>query len=99
MISNFTIYENMVLNTYYEDRFSSGPSIKWPQVLKTAAQYAVDFDVRTPSVYLKAGNLSGGNQQKMVVAREAGTRDQAGHSVTADNAASMSARSNISTAG
>jgi ABC-type uncharacterized transport system ATPase subunit len=45
-------------------------SIKWPEVLKTAAQYAVDFDVRTPSVYLKAGNLSGGNQQKMVVARE-----------------------------
>ena len=70
MISNFTIYENMVLNTYYEDRFSSGPAIKWPEVLKTSAQYAVDFDVRTPSVYLKAGNLSGGNQQKMVVARE-----------------------------
>ena len=70
MISNFTIYENMVLNTYYEDRFSKGPAIQWQEVLKTAAQYAVDFDVRTPSVYLKAGNLSGGNQQKMVVARE-----------------------------
>ncbi|MCI5074574.1 ABC transporter ATP-binding protein [Oricola sp.] len=70
MIANFTIYENMVLNTYYEDRFSSGPSIKWPEVLKTAAKYSVDFDVRTPSIYLKAGNLSGGNQQKMVVARE-----------------------------
>lgn len=70
MISNFTIYENMVLNTYYDDRFSTGPNIKWPEVLKTAAQYAIDFDVRTPSVYLKAGNLSGGNQQKMVVARE-----------------------------
>ncbi|WP_421849552.1 ABC transporter ATP-binding protein [Oricola sp.] len=70
MIANFTIFENMVLNTYYEDRFSSGPNIKWPDVLKTAAQYAIDFDVRTPSVYLNAGNLSGGNQQKMVVARE-----------------------------
>lgn len=70
MISNFTIYENMVLNTYYEDRFSSGPAIRWPEVMKTAAKYAVDFDVRTPSIYLKAGNLSGGNQQKMVVARE-----------------------------
>jgi len=70
MIGNFTIYENMVLNTYYDDRFSTGPNINWPQVLKTSAQYAIDFDVRTPSVYLKAGNLSGGNQQKMVVARE-----------------------------
>jgi ABC-type uncharacterized transport system ATPase subunit len=70
MIANFTIFENMMLNTYYEDRFSTGPNIKWPEVLKTAALYTVDFDVRTPSVYLKAGNLSGGNQQKMVVARE-----------------------------
>ncbi|QKV19582.1 ABC transporter ATP-binding protein [Oricola thermophila] len=70
MIANFTIYENMVLNTYYDDRFSRGPNIDWQEVLRTAAQYAVDFDVRTPSVYLKAGNLSGGNQQKMVVARE-----------------------------
>lgn len=70
MIADFTIFENMVLNTYYDDRFSSGPSINWPQVQKKAAEYAVDFDVRTPSVYLKAGNLSGGNQQKMVAARE-----------------------------
>ncbi|MCG6859087.1 MAG: ABC transporter ATP-binding protein [Salaquimonas sp.] len=70
MIGNFTIYENMVLDSYYEDRFSNGPNIKWPEVLRTAAQYAIDFDVRTPSVYLKADNLSGGNQQKMVVARE-----------------------------
>ncbi|GAB4363785.1 MAG: ABC transporter ATP-binding protein [Oricola sp.] len=70
MIANFTIYENMVLNTYYSDRFSRGPNINWPEVMKTAAQYSVDFDVRTPSIFLKAGNLSGGNQQKMVVARE-----------------------------
>jgi general nucleoside transport system ATP-binding protein len=70
MIGDFTVYENMVLDSYYEDRFSSGPNIKWSEVLKASAQYAIDFDVRTPSVYLKAGNLSGGNQQKMVVARE-----------------------------
>ena len=37
---------------------------------KAAAKFCVDFDVRTPSIFLAAGNLSGGNQQKMVVARE-----------------------------
>ncbi|MBR9842176.1 MAG: ABC transporter ATP-binding protein [Rhodobacteraceae bacterium] len=70
MISNFTVAENMVLNSYYAPAYSKGPEIDWPKVQATAAQYCVDFDVRTPSVFLPAGNLSGGNQQKMVVARE-----------------------------
>ncbi|GGD38517.1 ABC transporter ATP-binding protein [Sinisalibacter lacisalsi] len=70
MISTFTIAENMVLNSYYEPAFARGMAIDWASVQKTAAKYCVDFDVRTPSVFLPAGNLSGGNQQKMVVARE-----------------------------
>jgi general nucleoside transport system ATP-binding protein len=70
MIANFTVAENMVLNTYYDERYSTGPNIRWPDVLKSSAKYAADFDVRTPSVYAKAGELSGGNQQKLVVARE-----------------------------
>lgn len=70
MISKFTIAENMVLNSYYDEEYSRGPSIDWSHVQETAAAFCVDFDVRTPSVFLPAGNLSGGNQQKMVVARE-----------------------------
>ncbi len=70
MISNFTVAENMVLNSYYAPAFSNGPQIDWRRVNQTAAKFCVDFDVRTPSVFLRAGNLSGGNQQKMVVARE-----------------------------
>jgi general nucleoside transport system ATP-binding protein len=70
MISTFTIAENMVLNSYYEPAYARGLAIDWTAVHETAAQYCVDFDVRTPSVFLPAGNLSGGNQQKMVVARE-----------------------------
>ncbi|WP_323785772.1 ABC transporter ATP-binding protein [Thalassovita sp.] len=70
MIANFTIAENMVLNSYYDEEYSSGTSIDWPHVSETAAAFCVDFDIRTPSVFLQAGNLSGGNQQKMVVARE-----------------------------
>lgn len=70
MVSSFTIAENMVLNSYYEAPYSKGMAIDWPTVHKAAAKYCVDFDVRTPSVFLPAGHLSGGNQQKMVVARE-----------------------------
>jgi ABC-type uncharacterized transport system ATPase subunit len=32
LISNFTIAENMVLDTYYDDRFSKGPQVDWPTV-------------------------------------------------------------------
>jgi len=70
MIANFTVAENMVLNTYYGPPYSSGPKVNWTVVNETAAQFATQFDVRTPSVFLRAGNLSGGNQQKLVVARE-----------------------------
>lgn len=70
MVDNFTIAENMVLNSYYDSEFSGPLSIDWPKVHETAARYCVEFDVRTPSVFLRGGSLSGGNQQKMVVARE-----------------------------
>lgn len=70
LIANFTVAENMVLDTYYDDRFSKGPQINWPKVHEKAAAFAQDFDVRTPSVSEAAGHLSGGNQQKLVVARE-----------------------------
>ena len=70
MIAAFTIAENMVLDSYYDDRFSHGPMMDWNAVNKAAAEAVIDFDVRTPSVFEAAGHLSGGNQQKLIVARE-----------------------------
>lgn len=70
IITSFTVAENMVLDSYYDDRFSNGPQVDWPAVNQWAAKYAHEFDVRTPSIFQQAGNLSGGNQQKLVVARE-----------------------------
>ncbi len=70
IITSFTVAENMVLDSYYDDRFSNGPQVDWPAVNQWAAKYAHEFDVRTPSIFQLAGNLSGGNQQKLVVARE-----------------------------
>jgi simple sugar transport system ATP-binding protein len=70
MVSEFTVAENAVLDSYYERRFSSGISLQWPKVDAEAAQIVRNFDVRTESIYSLADHLSGGNQQKLVVGRE-----------------------------
>jgi ABC-type uncharacterized transport system ATPase subunit len=70
MIGEFDIAENMVLDNYYDDRFSSGISLRWADVHDVCVKNVIDFDVRTPSIYSLADHLSGGNQQKLIVARE-----------------------------
>jgi simple sugar transport system ATP-binding protein len=70
MIADFTVAENSVLDSYYEPRFASGISMRWPEVNKESARIVKDFDVRTPSIFALADHLSGGNQQKLVVGRE-----------------------------
>ena len=70
MVGAFTVAENIVLNSYYDSSVTNGVQIDWQRVRRRAARACVNYDVRTPSVQLAASSLSGGNQQKMVVARE-----------------------------
>jgi simple sugar transport system ATP-binding protein len=70
IIGEFTVAENMVLDTYYDDRYSRGIALNWSDVYKASAKNVAEFDVRTTSIFTQAGHLSGGNQQKLVVARE-----------------------------
>ncbi len=70
MIGEFTIAENMVLDSYYDEPFSSGITIHWPAVDSACVKNVIDYDVRTPSIHTLASHLSGGNQQKLIVARE-----------------------------
>jgi simple sugar transport system ATP-binding protein len=60
----------MVLDSYYDDRHSSGITLRWADVHDICVRNVVDFDVRTPSIFSLADHLSGGNQQKLIVARE-----------------------------
>ena len=69
-VPSFTIAENIALNTYYRAPFSHGLQLDRDAIQQTASQLVRDFDVRTPSVFNQVGNLSGGNQQKVIVARE-----------------------------
>ena len=70
MVDSYSVADNMVLNTYYKAPFARGINVQ-PQAIREHAEALVKkFDVRTPSVEKAGGGLSGGNQQKMVVARE-----------------------------
>lgn len=70
LVLAFPIADNLMLNTYYEPPFSRGPEIQFGTLYSYAERLVQEFDVRTPSVHLPAQNLSGGNQQKVIVARE-----------------------------
>ena len=70
LVLDFTVAENMVLDSYYSDEFSTGLTMKWDEVDSTASKLVEHYDVRTPGIEVPASNLSGGNQQKVIVARE-----------------------------
>jgi len=70
LVLPFSIRDNLVLNTYYEHPFTRGLNLNSDVITKTAEQRVEEFDIRTPGVFLPASTLSGGNQQKVIVARE-----------------------------
>lgn len=70
LVLGFPVADNLVLNTYYLAPFSRGINLQEKAILETAQKHIHDFDVRTPSAMTPVGSLSGGNQQKVIVARE-----------------------------
>ena len=70
LIVGFNVAENMILNSYYLEPYATGLSLHLDAMLANATELTREYDVRTPSVLNDIGNLSGGNQQKVIVARE-----------------------------
>ena len=70
LVLSFPIYDNLILQTYYLPPFAERAGLQFDQVYEYAERVSEEFDVRTPSIALPAQNLSGGNQQKVIVARE-----------------------------
>jgi simple sugar transport system ATP-binding protein len=66
----FSVADNLVMNTYYQPPFSKGAVLQQKVILETANRLVKEFDIRTPNASVEAGSLSGGNQQKVIVARE-----------------------------
>lgn len=70
LILTFPIHDNMMLCTYYQPPFARGISLQENVILENAEKLTKQYDVRTPSIYVPVSTLSGGNQQKVIVARE-----------------------------
>jgi ABC-type uncharacterized transport system ATPase subunit len=70
LVLGFDIADNEVLCTYYQPPFAHGLQRDFKAVLNNAIKLIERFDIRAPSPLLPVKKLSGGNQQKAIVARE-----------------------------
>jgi simple sugar transport system ATP-binding protein len=70
LIGSFSIAENMILDTHDLVPVAKNGQLNKKYIEENAAKLIKEFDVRTQSIYDSASSLSGGNKQKVVLARE-----------------------------
>jgi simple sugar transport system ATP-binding protein len=72
LVGAFSVADNMILDSYDRPPFASGINLHLGAIASNAAERVDEFDVRTQSADTPVGTLSGGNQQKVILARELG---------------------------
>ena len=70
LIGSFSIAENLILNTHDVEPFANFGQLSKGAIADNASQRVKEFDIRTQSISDSASSLSGGNKQKVVLARE-----------------------------
>lgn len=70
LVMPYPIADNLVLNRYYQTPYARGVMMNQEKIDEQATQLVKEYDVRTPGIHTSAGSLSGGNKQKVIVARE-----------------------------
>lgn len=70
LVLSFPVTDNIALCTYYQPPFAKGVMMQEHVILEATNQLIQDFDIRTPNASTNVGSLSGGNQQKVIIARE-----------------------------
>jgi simple sugar transport system ATP-binding protein len=70
LVLAFTVAENMVLDSYYDRPYSRGIQMDWSVAIEASERLVDEYDVKTTRVDVPVSTLSGGNQQKVIVARE-----------------------------
>jgi simple sugar transport system ATP-binding protein len=70
LVLSFTVAENLILDSYYDPPYSRGLLMDWPKVEETAMRLVKEYDVRAAGIDVLVSSLSGGNQQKVIIARE-----------------------------
>jgi ABC-type uncharacterized transport system ATPase subunit len=69
-VGTFTVAENLVLNSFDEHPYARGIALDLARIRSNATDRVAEFDIRTESIDTPVSSLSGGNQQKVVLARE-----------------------------
>jgi general nucleoside transport system ATP-binding protein len=69
-VGTFTVAENLVLNQFDEPPYARGIALNLAKITANAEDRVKEFDIRTQSAETPVASLSGGNQQKVVLARE-----------------------------
>ncbi|GEJ58918.1 ABC transporter ATP-binding protein [Anaeromyxobacter diazotrophicus] len=77
IVPSFSIAENLVLKDFATGRFSRGPLLRLGEIARHARALRERFDIRCSSTGVAAGSLSGGNIQKVILARELARRPRA----------------------
>jgi ABC-type uncharacterized transport system ATPase subunit len=70
LVLSYPVADNLILNTYYLPPIARGMVMQESVIEENAEHLVTEYDIRTPSILTPAGSLSGGNQQKVIVARE-----------------------------
>jgi simple sugar transport system ATP-binding protein len=70
LVASYPLTDNSVLELYYLPPFARGIVRNDQAINEHCARLVKEFDVRTPGITVPASSLSGGNQQKLIVARE-----------------------------
>ncbi|MFL5807842.1 MAG: ABC transporter ATP-binding protein [Roseiflexaceae bacterium] len=70
LVLPYSIADNLVLNTYYAAPFAHGVARDEQAIGEHAIRLVKEYDIRTPSPFISVGSLSGGNKQKVIIARE-----------------------------
>jgi len=70
LIDNFTVEENMIIKNFNTPAFTRRGILKWGAIRKAANDLIEEYDIKTRDSATPVHYLSGGNQQKVVIARE-----------------------------
>lgn len=68
-IGDFSLIENVTMNYYFDGAYSQRGSVDYRKMRRLTQQIISDYDVAAPGPQVKARNLSGGNLQKLILAR------------------------------
>ncbi|HYE83489.1 MAG TPA: ABC transporter ATP-binding protein [Clostridia bacterium] len=70
LVLNYSLAENSILGSHHSKRFRQGMGLSYLKIREYSKKLIKEYDVRTPNEKVMAKSLSGGNQQKLIVARE-----------------------------